>query len=354
MSLTTSRREFLSTSAKLLPAFALASTTFAQTPQNIPQPTSLDSVASQKKKVFVIATGGTIAGTADSQTETVNYTAAQLTVNKLLAGIPVPDHIEFEGHQLAQVDSKDMNFTIWRDLVIKIEELLKREDISGIVITHGTDTLEETALFLDLALKADKPVVMTAAMRPATALSADGPANLLDSITLAATTGARGVMCVLNGYIYAGSEIRKAHTTRIDAFTAGEAGALGAIDNGVIRMFRDYPISQGIINASKLPASSEAWPWVEILTSCAGYSDRALLALVNAKVDGIVIAATGNGTIHENLSKGFKQAQGVRMVRAGRVNDGAIIGADENGLETAPYTAPVKARVWLIVQLLKG
>lgn len=350
-----SRRSFISTPAKIIPIVALGGTALGAIAQANAQQTGTQAQSGGKKKVVILATGGTIAGTADSQTELVAYTAAQRTVHELLAGIPVPDSVEFEGYQIAQVDSKDMRFQIWRDLALKIEEVIARPDVSGIVITHGTDTLEETAYFLHLAVNASKPVVLTAAMRPATAFGADGPLNLINSITLA-SSDAKGVMAMLDGYIYSGEEVRKGHTSRVQAFSAGEAGALGTVEGDMIRQWRPWPVSQPIIKTSQLPENISKWPWVEIVTSCAGTTGAIIPALVGAGVKGIVIAATGNGTIHENLIAQAHEAQkkGLPIVRAARVGDGVISSADDDGIVRSPCTLPVKARVRMLVELLKA
>lgn len=362
-----SRRNFISTPAKLIPAVALASVAglgpitvasaqpTAQTQGSSQTHTTASAQGSNSmKKVVVIATGGTIAGTASSETEVVRYTAAQRSVNDLLAGIPVPETCEFEAYQLAQVDSKDMSFEVWRNLALKVEEVLARTDVTGIVITHGTDTLEETAYFLHLTVNAKKPVVFTAAMRPSTALGADGPVNLLDSITLAQDSKAHGVMCVLDGRIYSGEDIRKGHTYRIQAFSAGEAGPIGSIEGGEIRQWRNWPAGEQIVKPSQLPQDMAKWPWVEIVTSCAGTTGSIVPALVQAGVKGVVIAATGNGTIHESIIAKAKaaQAKGVSVVRAARVGDGVILGPDEDGIEKSACALPVKARVLMIAQML--
>lgn len=360
-----SRRNFISTPAKFVPAVALVSAmglTVAASAQGgsamaaVPASQGDGSVMQGgNKKVVIIATGGTIAGTADSSTELVAYTAAQRTVHELLAGIPIPENIDFEAIQLAQVDSKDMNFKIWRDLATKVEEVLARSDVDGIVITHGTDTLEESAYFLSLAVDATKPVVFTAAMRPSTALGADGPLNLLDSITVA-SSDAKGVMAVLDGYIYSGKDVRKGHTTRVQAFSAGEAGALGTVEGNRIRQWRTWPVSAPILKPSQLPVDVATWPWVEIIQSNAGTTGAVVPALVGAGVNGIVVAATGNGTIHENLIPYLQEAQiqGVKVVRAGRVGDGVISSADDDGILRSDVTLPVKARVLMIAELLQG
>ena len=348
-----SRRSVISTPARFVPVAPSGGTGFGAASQANAQEAGVQTQSDGKKKVVVLATGGTIAGTAQSKVELVAYTAAQRTVHELLTGIPVPDAIEFEGYQIAQVDSKDMRFQIWRDLALKIEEVIARPDVSGVVITHGTDTLEETAYFLHLTVNASKPVVLTAAMRPSTAFGADGPLNLIHSITLA-SSNAQGVMAMLDGYIYSGEEVRKGHTTRIQAFSAGEAGALGVIEGDMIRQWRPWPVSQQMIKPAQLPADVSQWPWVEIVTSCAGTTGAIVPALVSAGVKGIVVATTGNGAIHENLIPELQEAQknGLPVVRAARVGDGTLSSADDDGIVRSACTLPAKARVLMLLDLL--
>ena len=151
---------------------------------------------------------------------------------------------------------------------------LARSDVAGVVITHGTDTLEETAYFLQRVLAPTKPVVLTAAMRPATALLRDGPQNLLDAVTVAREVGARGVMAVLAGSVHAAQDVRKVHSYRVDAFGSGEAGLIARLEEGRLRCFRDWPSGTALGLASLRPDVT-AWPSVEIITSHAGASGAA-------------------------------------------------------------------------------
>src|SRR5438132_2292849 len=175
-------------------------------------------------KVVVLGTGGTIAGTAADELDNVGYTAGQLAVAQLVRAVPALAAVAIECEQVAQLDSKDMGHAAWRDLALRCAHHLARPEVAGIVVTHGTDTLEETAWFLQRVLAPAKPVVMTAAMRPATALQADGPQNLLDAVTVARAPGARGVVAVLAGVVHGAREVRKVHPYRVDAFGSGDAG----------------------------------------------------------------------------------------------------------------------------------
>ena len=171
----------------------------------------------RKANVHIIATGGTIAGRAASAAATVGYKAGELTVGQLIASVPVLDKLaNLSGEQLCNIDSKDMQESIWLQLAERVEAAAERKDVDGIVITHGTDTLEETAFILQLTVKTDKPIVLTGAMRPATAISADGPMNIWQSVQVAADKSAtgRGVLVVMNGQIHGAETVTKVNVNR--------------------------------------------------------------------------------------------------------------------------------------------
>ena len=185
----------------------------------------------QKRNVYIIATGGTIAGRADSASATVGYKAGELTVEQLIASVPGLDTLaNLTGEQLCNIDSKDMQEDIWLQLARRIEKATDRDDVDGVVITHGTDTMEETAFFLQLTLQTDKPVVLTGAMRPATAISADGPMNLWQAVRVAADpdAGGRGVLVVMNGQIDAAGTVTKGNANTLQAFRSPGCGPLGS------------------------------------------------------------------------------------------------------------------------------
>src|SRR5690349_5601679 len=190
------------------------------------------------QRVLVLGTGGTIAGRAASSDDNIGYVAGQVGVAELLSGIEAPPGIALEAEQIAQVDSKDMEFSIWCALARRCAQALADPAVDGIVITHGTDTLEETAFFLHSVLAASKPVALTCAMRPATALSPDGPQNVRDAIAVAATAGAHGVSVVCAGVVHAAVDVQKTHTYRLDAFASGDAGPLGFVEEGQVRLAR--------------------------------------------------------------------------------------------------------------------
>lgn len=311
-------------------------------------------MASLDGTVVVLGTGGTIAGTADSATDSVGYRAASLGVDALLAAVPPLAGWAVECRQMAQVDSKDMGLGLWLALRAVLQQQLQRPEVVGAVITHGTDTLEETAYFLRRVLAPGKPVLLTAAMRPATSLQADGPQNLLDAVTLARAGIPAGVRVVLGGQVFDAAELRKQHPWRVDAFGAGDAGVLGLIQDGVLQSFREAPPAVPHVAADALPDDAEAWPQVEIVTSHAGARGTVIDALVAAGVHGIVIAGTGNGAVHEQLLQAARRAiaAGVPVVRASRCLLGGVFGAPAGALPSYGTLTPWQARIELMLDLL--
>jgi L-asparaginase len=304
--------------------------------------------------VVVLGTGGTIAGTAPQAADNVGYRAAQLGAAQLIDAVPALAGVPIEVEQVAQLDSKDIGFAVWRALAVAVDKHLARADVGGVVITHGTDTLEETAYFLQRVLAPAKPVVLVAAMRPATSLQADGPQNLLDAVTLAREPGACGVLAVLAGAVHGALEVRKVHTYRLDAFASGDAGPIAHIEAGRVRRHRDWPAAGDGLGLARLPRDATQWPTVEIVNSHAGARAEPVRALVAAGVHGIVVAATGNGTLHATLEAALLEAQaaGVAVLRSSRCLGGSVIDAGEPALPSAGALTPVQARVELIVRLL--
>ena len=303
--------------------------------------------------VVILATGGTIAGRAARAEDNLGYSAAQLSGAELVAAVPALQDVPLEVHQVAQLDSKDMDEATWRALARACHQHLARPEVQAIVITHGTDTLEETGYFLHRVLPASKPVVLTAAMRPATALAPDGPQNLLDAVTTARWPGAAGVLAVLAGRVHAAADVRKLHGYRVEAFSSGEAGAVALVEEGQLRTLRNWPVSA--LHKHALQAlSSPRWPWVELLTSHADADPRAIEALVAAGVQGLVIAGTGNGTVHQRWLAAAQRAHqhGVRVVRSSRCLLGGVVGSDASGLPSYGALTPPQARIELLLDLM--
>ncbi len=302
-------------------------------------------------KTVILGTGGTIAGTAANAADAVGYTAAQLGVERLVAAVPALAEVALECEQVAQVDSKDMTHAVWQRLAQRCAHHLARDDVAGVVVTHGTDTLEETAYFLHRVLAPAKPLVLTAAMRPATSLQADGPQNLLDAVTVS-RNGPGGVAVVLAGIAHAAADVRKLHGWRLDAFGSGDAGALGAIEAGRWRAFRVMPAVAPLGTQAIAPDVAQ-WPRVEVIASHAGASGRVVDALQALGVDGLVVAATGSGTVHAELAAALQRARdaGVAVRVASRCAFGPAIDAASGAVD--PRT-PWQMRVDLLLELLAG
>lgn len=315
------------------------------------------------KNIVILGTGGTIAGKASSASDNIGYTAAQVGVTQLVAAIPAlaaATHLLVE--QVAQIDSKDMTFAVWAHLAERVRYFLARDDVQGVVITHGTDTLEETAYFLQAVLDPAKPVVLTCAMRPATSLVPDGPQNLMDAMAVAGHTGALGVVVVCAGVVHSAQDVQKVHTYQLDAFSSGDAGPVAYVEEGALRVLRNWPLRQQIrgLPAIELIAilaeavSGNAWPRVEVVMNYAGAGSAVVDALCLAGVQGLVVAATGNGTLHHDLETALLKAQslGVRVVRATRCVNGRVFPKPGEALADSQGLSPVKARVALMLSLM--
>lgn len=305
-----------------------------------------------ERLIVILGTGGTIAGTAKTASDGVGYTAAQLRVEDLLAAVPALAGQRLEAHQVAQLDSKDMDFATWQRLAAVVHEQLARPEVGGVVVTHGTDTLEETAYFLHRVLAPGKPVVLTAAMRPATALAPDGPQNLFDAVQVAATPGAQGVVVAVAGRVHDAVQVRKTHSYRVDAFESADGALVARVEEGVVRLLGRWP--QGEALGLALTARPvQDWPRVDIVFNHAGADGRVVRALLAAGVDGIVAAGTGNGTLSAPLDAALRDAEaaGVRVLRSTRCDAGP--GMDLPGLlPSAGALSAVKARIELILALL--
>lgn len=310
--------------------------------------------------IVILGMGGTIAGRSASASDNIGYTAAEVGIVELVAAIPaLTDNGPVMTEQVAQIDSKDMSFSAWVALAGRVNHFLVQPDVQGIVITHGTDTLEETAYFLHRVCQPSKPVVLTCAMRPATALVPDGPQNLLDALTVARQPDAKGVVTVCAGTIHSALEVQKVHTYQLDAFSSGDAGPLGYVEEGSVRLLRNWPVAQqlpvqtAMKNIANRLASVE-WPQVEIIMNYAGVSGAVVEALVAQGVQGLVVAATGNGTLHHALESALLKAQatGIKVVRATRCLNGRVLPKPDDRLPDSNGLSPVKARVELMLDLL--
>ena len=322
------------------------------------------------KKLVFLGTGGTIAGTATDAADNVGYKAAQVGVERLLGAIPGLRHalgdcgLGFE--QVAQIDSKDMGWRQWCTLAQRVEHHLAQSDVGAVVVTHGTDTLEETAFFLSRVLDAqrlcEKAVVLTCAMRPASSSAPDGPQNMLDAVAVARSEGALGVLAVCAGTIHSARDVQKVHPYRLDAFESGEAGPLGFVEEGRVRWVHPCPVVGAPVSSPSVQRiSSVVWPRVEIVMNYVGATGATVRALCavsavdDQPVSGFVVAGTGNGTVHEDLLLALReaQAQGVAVVRATRCAQGCVVPISAIGeLPDSQGLSPVKARIELVLGLM--
>lgn len=322
----------------------------------------------ETRKVVVLGTGGTIAGRASDVGDGLGYAAGQIGVDALLGGIAVPG-VALAAEQVANIDSKDMGFAVWRVLLGLCAQRLAQDGVDGIVVTHGTDTLEETAFLLHHLLPAQwqarKPVVLTCAMRPANALAPDGPQNLRDAIAVAATPGACGVLAVCAGQVHVGAQVRKVHPYRLDAFSSGDNGALGDVEEGRLRRVRDWPAPGVVATAEELQQvlAAEALPRVEIVLNHAGANGALIDLLLRERaagaadaVRGLVLAGTGNGTLHHDLEAAALRARdaGVAVWRSTRCAQGRVLPHAGDVLPGTGDMGPVQARVALQLALLLG
>ena len=303
--------------------------------------------------VVILATGGTIAGTAASATDTTGYRAGALGVDALVAGVPALADHRLESESVAAIDSKDMDAATWQRLAQRVAHHVARPEVAGVVVTHGTDTLEETAYFLHRVLAPPKPVVLTAAMRPASALSADGPVNLLDAVTVAEAPGARGVSVVFAGAAWGAIGLRKVHTLQTSAFAGSDCGPLARLEGGVLRQFRAWP-EGAALGLDRIAASPDAWPRVEIVLNHAGADGRLVDTVVASGAAGLVVAGTGHATISSRLDAALARAReaGVRVTRASRCAFGPVLPRDADDVEAAGELSAVQARVELQLALM--
>jgi len=305
--------------------------------------------------IVILATGGTIAGSAASNTQTTGYKAGALGVDTLINAVPELKKIaDVNGEQIANIGSENMTSDVILKLSKRVNELLARDDVDGVVITHGTDTLDETPYFLNLTVKSNKPVVFTASMRPATAISADGPMNLLEAVTVAADPDAkgRGVMVVLNDRIGAARFMTKTNATTVDTFKAPEEGYLGIIVGGKpqfeTRVDKIHTLRSvfDVRNVKKLPQ-------VVIIYGYQDDPEYVYDAAIAHHADGIVYAGTGAGSVSVRSDAGIKKAEkaGIIVVRASRTGSGVVPpDAGQPGL-VADSLNPAKARILLMTAL---
>lgn len=284
--------------------------------------------AAAKPNVVIIATGGTIAGAGADAANSATYEAAKVPVDKLIAAVPAIGKVaNVRGEQVFQIASESFTDAQLVQLAKRVSALLKQDDVDGVVITHGTDTLEETAFFLDLVVKSDKPIVVVGSMRPSTAISADGALNLLDAVTTAASKEAvgKGVLVTLNDQIQAGRDVTKRVNVVPSAFYS-QWGPLGMVIEGKTYFFRTSAKRHGKTSEFDID-TIDALPQVAIVYGSGNMFPQAYTAAVDAGAKAIVHAGTGNGSVAGYLVDTLKDIRnkGTLIVRSSRVGDGIVL-----------------------------
>jgi L-asparaginase len=315
-----------------------------------------------KPKIKVLATGGTIAGAQTSSSE-VGYKSGTFSVDDLIKAVPpLKDVADLTGEQLANIGSQTMNHDVWLKLAKRVNEVLKDGSTDGVVITHGTDTLEETAYFLSLVVKSDKPVVLVGSMRPATAISADGPANLYNAVALAASPEARGrgPMIVIDDEIHYAREAQKTNTTELDTFHSPNRGRAGVINVGRIEWFSQNTTRHTTKSEFSVDGKTPAdLPQVEIVYSYENLGPEMVDFLVKEGVKGIVLAGVGDGNSTDAAIAALAAAakKGVAVVRSSRTGSGVVarnveVDDDKLGFIASMELSPQKARILLMLALM--
>ena len=324
----------------------------------------LFSIAAQAKpKIIILATGGTIAG-AQANTSQIGYTSGSFSVDSLINAVPqLKDVADLSGEQVASIGSQSMNNEVWLKLADRINAVLAQPDVDGVVITHGTDTMEETAYFLSLVVHSDKPVVMVGSMRPATAISADGPANLYNAVSLAADPQARGLgpLIVLNDQIHYAREAEKMNTTELNTFESPNRGLAGVINVGHAHFFSRNTSRHGVSSEFSVDGmKADDLPRVAIVYSYANADPAIVNFLVSQGVKGIVLAGVGDGNSTDAMIDALADAarKGVAVVRSSRTGSGVVardveVDDDKMGFIAGMELNPQKARVLLMLGLTK-
>lgn len=295
--------------------------------------------ANKTKKIVVLATGGTIAGLAINAARPHEYASAQVCVEDLLKNIH-QNGIELLNEQVAQIDSKDMTFAIWQSLLGRVAFWLAQDDVQGVVITHGTDTLEETAFFLHTVLQPIKPLALTCAMLPANVPGSDGPSNLNDALSWVQQPYATGVSVVCANQVHAGQAVQKSHSQQRNPFTS--------------QMGITHPQALGVPTVAQVLACQH-WPRVDVVQNHTGADGRLVRSLMaHDAPQGWVVSGTGNGTLHHDLEAALLEAQkqGAHVLRASRCAQGGVQSRGADVLPHAGALTAVQARVALLLHLI--
>lgn len=343
-------------------ALTLAGTLLASGPLAAREmPDGASATATRKPNVVILATGGTIAGAGADAANSATYTAAKVPVDKLIAAVPQMANIaNVRGEQVFQIASESFTDAQLVQLGKRVSALLKQDDVDGVVVTHGTDTLEETSFFLDLVVKSDKPIVVVGSMRPSTAISADGALNLLDAVTVAGSKEAvgKGVTVTMNDYIQAGRDVNK-RTNIVPSAFYSQWGPLGMVVEGKTYFFRSLAKRHNTSSEFDID-TIDSLPLVGIVYGSGNMYPGAYDAAVQAGAKAIVNAGTGNGSVPGYLVDKLKdvRAKGTLIIRSARVPDGFVLRNAEQPDDTYDWVVahdlnPQKAKILAAVALTK-
>jgi glutamin-(asparagin-)ase len=350
--------------ALLLAASLLSGAAHAQlSPAPAASPAAPASAPAEARKanIVIIGTGGTIAGAGASATNTAAYQSAVVPVDKIIASVPEISKVaNVKGEQIFQIGSESFNNERLLKLGKRVSELLKQPDVDGIVITHGTDTIEETAYFLNLTLKSDKPVVVVGSMRPGTALGADGALNLYDAVLVASNpvSKGKGTLVVLNDEIHTGRDVTKTNTFKTETFRS-PFGPLGYVVEGRTLFYR-IPARPHTLQTEWDIDKIDKLPEVAVVYAYGNVNPASIDAAVKNGAKAIVYAATGNGSVGDYMVEPLKaaQAKGVQIVRASRTGSGVVVRNaeqpdDKYGWVVTDDQLPQKARILTALALTR-
>lgn len=314
-----------------------------------------------KPNITILATGGTIAGAGESSVKS-SYSAGAVTVDKLLAAVPdINNMAVIKGEQISNIGSQEMNNKVWLKLAKRVNELLKKDDVDGVVITHGTDTMEATSYFLNLTVKSKKPIVFVGAMRSGSSMSADGPLNLYNAVSVATSEKSmdKGVLVVMNDEIHSSREVTKTNTSAVNAFDSVNTGKIGTVYYGNVNYYMT-PTRKNTIDSEFDIEKIESLPRVDIVYGHANDTDAFVNAAVQAGAKGIIHAGMGNGNLfpltQEALAKASKK--GVIVARSSRVGTGRTnlhgeVDDEKYGFIATDNLNAQKARILLMLGLTK-
>jgi L-asparaginase len=314
-----------------------------------------------KPRIVILATGGTIAG-AQAAGQDAGYKSGSFAVEDLIKAVPnLGELAEITGEQVVNIGSQDMNNEVWLKLAKRLNEVLAQRDVDAVVITHGTDTMEETGYFLSLVTHSKKPVVMVGSMRPATGTSADGPANIYNAVSVAVhpKAGGRGVMVLLNDEIHYAREATKTNTTQLDTFKSPNRGKAGMTNAGRVYFYDALATKHTTASVFSVDGLTEL-PRVDIFYAHANVGREYIDHCVAIGCKGIVLAGVGDGNATQTAVAGLQDAikKGVAVVRSSRTNSGITdrnveLNDDEMGSIASMELNPQKARALLMLGLTK-